>query len=88
MGARRNRKNIVINLIEKRLPLNGVASFFFLVIAICISNDFQKKQTDYFEAKKNELNGKTFSDYQNVMSAKWEYFKAVYPHCMDDAICP
>ena len=26
------------------------------------------------------MNGKTFSDYQNVMSAKWEYFKAVYPH--------
>ena len=39
-----------------------------------------KKQKDYFEAKKHDLNGKTFSDYQNVMTAKWEYFKAVYPH--------
>ncbi len=39
-----------------------------------------KKLKDYFEAKKLELNGKTFSDYQNVMSAKWEYFKAVYPY--------
>ena len=39
-----------------------------------------KKQKDYFEIKKQELNTKTFSDYQNVMNVKWEYFKAVYPH--------
>ena len=38
-----------------------------------------KKQKEYFIAKKQELNGKTFSDYQNVMSAKWEYFKIIYP---------
>jgi len=39
-----------------------------------------KKQKDYFTAKKQELNAKTFADYQHVMNAKWEYFKAVYPH--------
>lgn len=39
-----------------------------------------KKQKDYFNAIKLELNSKTFSDYQNVMTAKWEYFKTVYPY--------
>jgi len=39
-----------------------------------------KKQKDYFESKKQELNSKTFSDYQNVMNLKWEYFKTVYPY--------
>jgi 4-alpha-glucanotransferase len=38
-----------------------------------------KKQKDYFAAKKQELNAKTFTDYQHVMNAKWEYFKSVYP---------
>ena len=28
----------------------------------------------YYEAKKAELNEKTFSDYQHVMDVKWEYF--------------
>ena len=39
-----------------------------------------KKQRDYFDSKRKELNDKTFSDYKNVMDAKWEYFKAIYPH--------
>jgi len=39
-----------------------------------------KKQKDYFESKKQELNSKTFSDYQNVMNLKWEYFKIIYPY--------
>jgi len=38
-----------------------------------------KKQKDYFQAKKTELNAQTFSDYQNVMNAKWEFFKLIYP---------
>ncbi|MDP4240067.1 MAG: 4-alpha-glucanotransferase [Bacteroidota bacterium] len=38
-----------------------------------------KKLKDYFLSKKTELNGKTFSDYQNVLNAKWEFFKIIYP---------
>lgn len=38
-----------------------------------------KKQKDYFKAKKEELNKQTFSDYQRVMDAKWEFFKTIYP---------
>lgn len=38
-----------------------------------------KKQKDYFASKKQELNTKTFCDYQHVMNVKWEYFKAVFP---------
>ena len=38
-----------------------------------------KKQKDYFLAKKLELNAQKFSDYQNVMTAKWEFFKIIYP---------
>jgi len=38
-----------------------------------------KKLITYFKKKKNELNAKKFSDYQNVMNAKWEYFKEIYP---------
>ena len=37
-----------------------------------------KKQRDYFAEKGRELNAMTFSDYQNVMNAKWEFFKAIY----------
>lgn len=38
-----------------------------------------KKQKDYFIQKKEELNALTFSDYQNVMNAKWEFFQLIYP---------
>ena len=38
-----------------------------------------KKQKDYFQSKKKELNEKNFSDYQNVLMAKWEFFKIIYP---------
>lgn len=37
-----------------------------------------KERKAYFEAKKAELNAKTFSDYQNVMNVKWEYFEEVF----------
>lgn len=37
-----------------------------------------KERKAYFETKKAELNAKTFSDYQNVMNAKWEYFEEVF----------
>ncbi|MBP1678004.1 MAG: 4-alpha-glucanotransferase [Bacteroidetes bacterium] len=38
-----------------------------------------KERKQYFEDKKLELNEKTFSDYQHVMSVKWEYFREIYP---------
>jgi 4-alpha-glucanotransferase len=38
-----------------------------------------KKLKDYFQSKKAELNEKTFSDYQNVLNTKWEFFKIIYP---------
>ena len=38
-----------------------------------------KKQKTYFESQKQALNAKTFSDYENVMTVKWEFFKAIYP---------
>jgi len=38
-----------------------------------------KAQKEYFQAKKLELNAQTFSDYQHVMTAKWEYFKIIFP---------
>jgi len=38
-----------------------------------------KKQRDYFQSKKKELNEKNFSDYQNVLNVKWEFFKIIYP---------
>ncbi len=38
-----------------------------------------KERKAYFEAKRLELNEKTFSDYQHVMDAKWEYFEEVFP---------
>ena len=37
----------------------------------------------YYEAKKAELNEKTFSDYQHVMDVKWEYFCEIYPQERD-----
>ena len=33
----------------------------------------------YFETQKQELNAKTFSDYENVMNVKWEFIKAIFP---------
>ncbi|HRZ98903.1 MAG TPA: 4-alpha-glucanotransferase, partial [Paludibacter sp.] len=33
----------------------------------------------YYESKKKELNEKSFSDYQNVMNVKWEFFREIYP---------
>lgn len=37
-----------------------------------------KERRDYFSALKKDLNAKPFSDYQNVMNAKWEYFSEIY----------
>ncbi len=38
-----------------------------------------KKLKVYFDAQKKELNEKTFSDYENVIKVKWEFFKAIFP---------
>jgi len=37
------------------------------------------ERRNYFEEKRKELNNRTFSDYQNVMNLKWEYFREIYP---------
>lgn len=37
-----------------------------------------KERIAWFEAKRTELNDKTFSDYQLVMSTKWEYFLEIF----------
>ncbi len=37
-----------------------------------------KKLKTYFDAQKQELNEKTFSDYENVIKVKWEFFKAIF----------
>jgi len=37
-----------------------------------------KKLKAYFEIQKEELNAKTFSDYENVMKIKWEFYKAIF----------
>lgn len=37
----------------------------------------------YYEEKRKELNSRTFSDYQNVMNLKWEYFREIYPLVKD-----
>lgn len=38
-----------------------------------------KSRKAYFAAKRKKLNAKSFSDYQNVMKVKWEYFREIYP---------
>lgn len=38
----------------------------------------KKKDIAYFEKKKKELNENTFSDYQNVLTEKWKYFRLIY----------
>ena len=38
-----------------------------------------KARKAYYEKMRLELNEKTFSDYQHVMDAKWEYFEEVFP---------
>lgn len=37
-----------------------------------------KKLNTYFKKQKALLNAKTYSDYENVMKLKWEFFKAIY----------
>jgi 4-alpha-glucanotransferase len=37
-----------------------------------------KKLKDMFLSKKAELNEKNFSDYQNVLNTKWNFFKIIY----------
>lgn len=63
-------------------PYNAVSVYALHPIYLHLESLGQlktKKQKDYFKAKKQELNAQTFSDYQNVMNAKWEFFKLIYP---------
>ncbi len=62
-------------------PYNAVS--VFALHPVYLNLEAMGKLTDkvrrsYFDTKKKELNAKTFSDYQNVMNAKWEYFKEIY----------
>lgn len=38
-----------------------------------------KKQQSEFEAKREELNALDYVNYQEIIAAKWEYIRAVYP---------
>ncbi len=37
-----------------------------------------KERRAYYNQKKDDLNGKTFTDYQHVMDVKWEYLREIY----------
>ena len=63
-------------------PYNAVSVYALHPIYLHLENLGKlktKKLKDEFQAKKSELNAQTFSDYQNVMNAKWEFFKLIYP---------
>lgn len=62
-------------------PYNAVSVFALHPIYLnleAIGKLKDKSRKSYFDVKKKELNAKTFSDYQNVMNAKWEYFKEIF----------
>lgn len=63
-------------------PYNAVSVYALHPIYLNVETVGKIKDIDrkgFFEAKKKELNAKTFSDYQNVMNAKWEYLREIYP---------
>ncbi len=63
-------------------PYNAVSVYALHPIYLHLDNIGKlktKKQKDYFQSKKDELNEKSFSDYQHVLNTKWEFFKIIYP---------
>jgi 4-alpha-glucanotransferase len=63
-------------------PYNAVSVYALHPIYLNLEKVGKLKNKDrkaYYEAKKQELNEKTFSDYQHVMTAKWKFFKEIYP---------
>jgi 4-alpha-glucanotransferase len=64
-------------------PYNAVSVYALHPLYLCpeavgkISNPERKQ---YYAAKRKELNSRKFSDYQQVMNVKWEYFREVYQH--------
>lgn len=63
-------------------PYNAVSVYALHPIYLHLEKIGKIKNSErraYFEAKKKELNDKTFSDYQHVMDVKWEYFREIYP---------
>lgn len=62
-------------------PYNAVSVFALHPIYLnldALGKLKDKERKAYFDKKKKELNAKSFSDYQNVMNVKWEYFKEIY----------
>ena len=62
-------------------PYNAVSVYALHPIYLHLENLGMlkdEKQNEYFAQKKKEFNAKTFSDYQNVLNVKWEYFKMIY----------
>jgi len=67
-------------------PYNAVSVYALHPAYLHLEKIGKIKNTErktYYEAKKAELNEKTFSDYQHVMDVKWEYFCEVYPQERD-----
>jgi 4-alpha-glucanotransferase len=63
-------------------PYNAVSVYALHPIYLHLDklgNLKDKKLKAYFDAQKKELNEKTFSDYENVIKVKWEFFKAIFP---------
>lgn len=62
-------------------PYNAVSVYALHPIYLNLEKVGKIKNKDrksYFDALKKELNDKTFSDYQNVMNAKWEYLREIF----------
>jgi 4-alpha-glucanotransferase len=62
-------------------PYNAVSVYALHPIYLRLDNIGKIKDVErkaYYEAKKQELNDKTFVDYQHVISVKWEYFNEIY----------
>lgn len=63
-------------------PYNAVSVYALHPIYLNLEKTGKLKDPErirYFEEKKQEFSQKTFSDYQNVMNVKWEYFQEIYP---------
>jgi len=62
-------------------PYNAVSVYALHPIYLHLESVGQLEDNelnDYFQSHKQELNAKTFSDYENVMKLKWEFFKAIF----------
>lgn len=63
-------------------PYNAVSVYALHPIYLnldAIGKIKDKERKAWYDARKKELNARSFSDYQAVMDVKWEYFKEIYP---------